>query len=151
LISQNFSEMLAHHKQKYLSVSQSAANLGSAELGASVAEAFGKGVGPLNQHLLSLSNISQSPMDGAKSLASQIAIKGFYAGEAAGIRLSTCMFFSPNLLLRFVDIAVSTSSSWRYAHVSSTIHTSRRVARPPGRNEAGNGRRTEQEECLDGS
>lgn len=94
--------------QKYLSVSQSAASLGTSELGASVAERFGKGVAPLNRHLrgsnkltgmalhrlmasvVSLSSISESPVDGAKSLASQIAIKGYYAGEAAGIRLSHC-------------------------------------------------------------
>ncbi|KAF6763882.1 atypical/PIKK/PI4K protein kinase [Ephemerocybe angulata] len=77
--------------QKYLSFSQSASSLGTSELGASVAESFGKGVGPLNRHLVSLSNISQAPVDGAKSLASQIAIKGYYSGEAAGIRLSTSL------------------------------------------------------------
>jgi phosphatidylinositol 4-kinase len=97
--------------QKYLSVSQSSAALGTSELGASVAEQFGKGIGPLNRHLgahrrlcdtfrnsdqelVSLSTISQTPVDMAKSLASQIAIKGYYAGEAAGIRLSNCRHLS---------------------------------------------------------
>ena len=119
-----------------MSVSQSAANLGSAELGASVAEAFGKGVGPLNRHLLSLSSISQSPVDGAKSLASQIAIKGFYAGEAAGIRLSTGMF--PSLSLSFGKYNHPSSARWN-AQVASTIHTSGRASGPKRRDEAGHG------------
>ncbi|KAK0497081.1 hypothetical protein EDD18DRAFT_1165281 [Armillaria luteobubalina] len=56
--------------QKYLAVHQSTSGTDGAELGASVAEQFGKAIGPV-QRQLSLT-----------LLASQIASKGYFAGEA---------------------------------------------------------------------
>ncbi|KAF8163506.1 hypothetical protein B0H34DRAFT_795214 [Crassisporium funariophilum] len=74
--------------QKYLAVSQSSSGINSAELGASIAEQFGKAIGPVHRQLASLSSLSQWKIDGAKALSSQIAIKGYFAGESAGIRLA---------------------------------------------------------------
>lgn len=92
--------------QKYLAVNQSLAGINSAELGASMAEKFGKTIGPVNRQLCtrkpsifssivsdsifsaSLSSLSKLEIDAAKILSSQIAIKGYFAGEAAGIRLA---------------------------------------------------------------
>ncbi|KAF8969865.1 hypothetical protein BDZ97DRAFT_1937223 [Flammula alnicola] len=74
--------------QKYLAVNQSSAGINSAELGASIAEQFGKAIGPVHRQLSSLSSLSQWKIDAAKTLSSQIAIKGYFAGEAAGIRLA---------------------------------------------------------------
>ncbi|TFK42384.1 hypothetical protein BDQ12DRAFT_676115 [Crucibulum laeve] len=74
--------------QKYLAVNQSTSGTESAELGASVAAHFGKAIGPVHRQLTSLSSSSQWKMDTAKTLASQIAIKGYFAGEAAGVRLA---------------------------------------------------------------
>ncbi|KAJ8087995.1 phosphatidylinositol-4- kinase [Marasmius tenuissimus] len=75
--------------QKYLAVSQTAASPADAtELGATIAEKFGKAVGPVNRQLMALSNLSPGKTDKAKVLASQIAIKGYFAGEVAGLRLA---------------------------------------------------------------
>ncbi|TFK30200.1 atypical/PIKK/PI4K protein kinase [Coprinopsis marcescibilis] len=74
--------------QKYLAVSRSSSSTEAAELGASLAEQFGRTISPGHRHLVSLSGLSKLPVDGAKTLASQLAIKGYYAGESAGIRLS---------------------------------------------------------------
>jgi phosphatidylinositol 4-kinase len=38
--------------------------------------------------LASLASLSRWDIDAAKTLSSQIAIKGYFAGEAAGIRLA---------------------------------------------------------------
>ncbi|KXN92250.1 Phosphatidylinositol 4-kinase stt4 [Leucoagaricus sp. SymC.cos] len=72
--------------QKYLAVNQSVTGTDSAELGASIAERFGKDVGPVHRHLFSLKSLSRWNMDQAKTLTSQIAIKSYYLGEAAGFR-----------------------------------------------------------------
>ncbi|PPQ71810.1 hypothetical protein CVT24_006200, partial [Panaeolus cyanescens] len=74
--------------QKYLAVNQSSAGRVTSELGASLAEKFGKALGPVHRHLASLASLSQWKIDRAKVLSSQIAIKGYFAGEAAGIRLA---------------------------------------------------------------
>lgn len=74
--------------QKYLTVNRSSTGPNSAELGASIAEQFGKAIGPVHRQLTSLFALSPWKVDAAKTLASQIAIKGYFAGEAAGIRLS---------------------------------------------------------------
>ncbi|KAF9475060.1 hypothetical protein BDN70DRAFT_996680 [Pholiota conissans] len=74
--------------QKYLTVNKSSAGINSAELGASIAEQFGKSIGPVHRQLSSLSSISHWKIDAAKILSSQIAIKAYFAGEAAGIRLA---------------------------------------------------------------
>ncbi|EDR14914.1 uncharacterized protein LACBIDRAFT_187897 [Laccaria bicolor S238N-H82] len=74
--------------QKYLTVNRSSTGPNSAELGASIAEQFGKAIGPVHRQLTSLFALSPLKVDAAKTLASQIAIKGYFAGEAAGIRLS---------------------------------------------------------------
>ncbi|KAJ7632956.1 hypothetical protein FB45DRAFT_913996 [Roridomyces roridus] len=59
------------------------------ELGASVAEQFGKSIGPVQRQLVSLANFSKWKTDGARSLISQVASKGYFGGEAAGIRLAS--------------------------------------------------------------
>ncbi|GLB34718.1 putative PI3 PI4-kinase family protein [Lyophyllum shimeji] len=74
--------------QKYLAASQSTSGGNPSELGASVAEHFGKAIGPIQRQLTCLANLSQWKTDGAKSLTNQIAIKGYFAGEAAGVRLA---------------------------------------------------------------
>ncbi|KDR73543.1 hypothetical protein GALMADRAFT_227988 [Galerina marginata CBS 339.88] len=76
--------------QKYLAINQSSISTGinSAELGASIAEEFGKAIGPVHRQLSSLSSLMQWKLDAAKVVLSQIAIKGYFAGEAAGIRLA---------------------------------------------------------------
>ncbi|KAJ6502153.1 hypothetical protein C8R45DRAFT_975566 [Mycena sanguinolenta] len=74
--------------QKYLS-GNSSTGADWTELGASVAEQFGKSIGPVQRQLVSLSTLSKWKTDGAKSLASQVASKGYFAGEAAGIRLAS--------------------------------------------------------------
>ncbi|KAG7448129.1 uncharacterized protein BT62DRAFT_930208 [Guyanagaster necrorhizus] len=75
--------------QKYLAVHQSTSGIDGAELGASVAEQFGKAIGPVQRQLISLSALSNRTLDKANILASQIASKGYFAGEAAGIRLAS--------------------------------------------------------------
>ncbi|KAF5380919.1 hypothetical protein D9615_004166 [Tricholomella constricta] len=74
--------------QKYLAASQSTSGIHSSELGASVAEHFAKAIGPVQRQLTCLIGLSQWKTDGAKSLANQIAIKSYFAGEAAGVRLA---------------------------------------------------------------
>jgi hypothetical protein len=39
--------------------------------------------------IASLASLSQWKTDGAKKLANQIALKGYFAGEAAGVRLAS--------------------------------------------------------------
>ncbi|KAJ6490589.1 hypothetical protein C8R47DRAFT_1122870 [Mycena vitilis] len=73
--------------QKYLSGNSSTGTEWT-ELGASIAEQFGKSIGPVQRQLVSLAALSKWKTDGAKSLASQIASKGYFSGEAAGIRLA---------------------------------------------------------------
>jgi len=46
----------------------------------------------------SLASLSRWDIDAAKTLSSQIAIKGYFAGEAAGIRLANRESWSYNLL-----------------------------------------------------
>ncbi|CAK5277296.1 unnamed protein product [Mycena citricolor] len=72
--------------QKYL-----AASAGSewTELGASIAEQYGKSIGPVQRQLVSLARMSKWRTDGAKSLVGQVASKSYFAGEAAGIRLAS--------------------------------------------------------------
>ncbi|EFI28353.1 atypical/PIKK/PI4K protein kinase [Coprinopsis cinerea okayama7 len=75
--------------QKYLAVNRPSPSIEAAELGASLAEQFAKAIGPVHRQLVSLTSLSPWPLDGSKTLASQIAVKGYYAGEAAGVRIST--------------------------------------------------------------
>ncbi|OCH92135.1 atypical/PIKK/PI4K protein kinase [Obba rivulosa] len=74
--------------QKYLAVNQVMSLTESSELGASVALQFGKAVGPINRKLASLSALSHWELDRAKLIASQIASKGYFAGEVSGYRLA---------------------------------------------------------------
>ncbi|KAG9226590.1 hypothetical protein CCMSSC00406_0006185 [Pleurotus cornucopiae] len=74
--------------QKYLAVGQPSGT-DTAELGATMAEKFGKAIGPIQRQLASLSNYVKLKTDRSKALASQIASKGYFAGEAAGIRLAS--------------------------------------------------------------
>ena len=79
--------------------------INSAELGASIAEQYGRVIGPVHRQLCmsddlssrassyhislaSLASLSRRDIDAAKAFSSQIAIKGYFAGEAAGIRLA---------------------------------------------------------------
>ncbi|KAF9067556.1 hypothetical protein BDP27DRAFT_1328569 [Rhodocollybia butyracea] len=73
--------------QKYLAVSQIASD--TSELGATIAEKFGKAIGPVQRQLTSLMKLSNWQSDKAKVLAGQIASKGYFAGEAAGLRLAS--------------------------------------------------------------
>ncbi|KAJ3814722.1 hypothetical protein F5876DRAFT_72711 [Lentinula aff. lateritia] len=73
--------------QKYLAVGQISSD--ASELGASIAEKFGKAIGPVQRQLTSLAKLSSWSSDKAKVLASQIASKGYFAGEAAGLRLAS--------------------------------------------------------------
>lgn len=60
------------------------------------------GFTPNNFASVSLASLSQWKIDRAKMLSSQIAIKGYFAGEAAGIRLahraSVYLFLPPDIL-----------------------------------------------------
>ncbi|KII89099.1 hypothetical protein PLICRDRAFT_698221 [Plicaturopsis crispa FD-325 SS-3] len=75
--------------QKYLALSQSSSSADAAELGASVAEQFGKAVGPVQRDLTSLAALSNWKVDRAKVLSNQLASKGYFAGEVAGLRLAS--------------------------------------------------------------
>ncbi|EPS96826.1 hypothetical protein FOMPIDRAFT_1052946 [Fomitopsis schrenkii] len=72
--------------QKYLAVNQALSATDSSELGASLALQYGKAVGPIDRKLMSISAMSDSRLDIAKLVASQIASKGYFAGEANGYR-----------------------------------------------------------------
>ncbi|KAG5638985.1 hypothetical protein H0H81_008206 [Sphagnurus paluster] len=74
--------------QKYLATAQSDSGTLSSELGASVAQHFGKAIGPVRRQLTCLAGLSQWKTDGAKNLANQLAIKSYFVGEAAGFRLA---------------------------------------------------------------
>ncbi|EMD38197.1 hypothetical protein CERSUDRAFT_113350 [Gelatoporia subvermispora B] len=74
--------------QKYLAVNQVMSLTESSELGASLALQYGKAVGPINRKLASLSTLSHWELDRAKLIASQIASKGYFAGEVSGYRLA---------------------------------------------------------------
>ncbi|KAK7467455.1 Phosphatidylinositol 4-kinase stt4 [Stygiomarasmius scandens] len=76
--------------QKYLAINQTMSNPSdSSELGATIAEKFGKAVGPVSRQLTSLSSLANWKEDKAKVLTSQIASKTYFAGEAAGLRLAS--------------------------------------------------------------
>ncbi|KAI0362486.1 atypical/PIKK/PI4K protein kinase [Trametes cingulata] len=72
--------------QKYLATLQSSSLAESSELGASVAVQWAKAIGPIDRKLSSLSSLSTSRPDRAKTMASQLASKGYFAGEAVGFR-----------------------------------------------------------------
>ncbi|KAF9227759.1 hypothetical protein BS17DRAFT_726240 [Gyrodon lividus] len=75
--------------QKYLAATQSLTGSDTAELGASVAEKFAKAFGPVHRQLTSLRSLSNWESDRARVLASQLASKSYFAGEAAGLRLAS--------------------------------------------------------------
>ncbi|KAG9318618.1 hypothetical protein JVU11DRAFT_711 [Chiua virens] len=75
--------------QKYLSATQSFTGSDSSELGASLAEKFAKDFGLPHRQLTSLRSLSNREYDRAKVLASQLASKNYFAGEAAGLRLAS--------------------------------------------------------------
>ncbi|KIJ69126.1 hypothetical protein HYDPIDRAFT_23983 [Hydnomerulius pinastri MD-312] len=75
--------------QKYLAATQSLTGSDTAELGASVAEQFAKAFGPVHRQLTSLRSLTNWESDRARVLASQLASKGYFAGEAAGLRLAS--------------------------------------------------------------
>ncbi|TFK76247.1 atypical/PIKK/PI4K protein kinase [Pluteus cervinus] len=59
-----------------------------AELGATVAETYARTIGPVYRQTVSLINLSKWKSDASRNLASQLASKGYFAGEAAGLRLA---------------------------------------------------------------
>jgi len=86
-------------------MNQSFTPVDSVDLGASVAERFGKSIGPVERKLstcgsrlmpcceadvlsASLMTLSRHKPDRAKVLAGQIASKSYYVGEIAGLRLA---------------------------------------------------------------
>ncbi|KAG8217643.1 hypothetical protein J3R82DRAFT_5796 [Butyriboletus roseoflavus] len=75
--------------QKYLAATQSLVGSDTSELGASMAEKFAKAFGPPHRQLTSLRSLSNWEYDRAKVLASQLASKSYFAGEAAGLRLAS--------------------------------------------------------------
>ncbi|KAF8637362.1 hypothetical protein AX17_002861 [Amanita inopinata Kibby_2008] len=78
--------------QKYLAVNQTiVSGVESSELGASLAEEYGKAIDPVQAQLSSLATMVPWTTDAAKTLASQIAIKSYFAGECSGIRLTRCL------------------------------------------------------------
>ncbi|KAM6500354.1 hypothetical protein JOM56_003368 [Amanita muscaria] len=78
--------------QRYLAANQTVIlGIESSELGASIAEEFAKAIGPVHAQLASLAAMSPWTTDGAKTLASQIAIKSYFVGESSGTRLIRCL------------------------------------------------------------
>ncbi|KAI0256980.1 atypical/PIKK/PI4K protein kinase [Lactifluus subvellereus] len=74
--------------QKYLAVNQSLSPIDAVDLGASVAETYGKAIGPVQRKLSSLASLSKHKTDRAKVVTSQIASKAYFMGEIAGLRLA---------------------------------------------------------------
>jgi phosphatidylinositol 4-kinase len=90
--------------KKYLAVNQSLSPIDSVDLGASIAENYGKAIGPVERKLCtcirsflfhifhyciaSLAALSKHKPDRAKIVTSQIASKAYYTGEIAGLRLA---------------------------------------------------------------
>ncbi|KAK7696054.1 hypothetical protein QCA50_000695 [Cerrena zonata] len=54
------------------------------DLGSSIALEFGKGVGPIDRKLSSLSRLLSAKVDRAKQLVGQLATKGYFVGAASG-------------------------------------------------------------------
>lgn len=96
--------------QKYLAVNPTSVTETS-ELGASVAQEFGRLIGPVQRHLSKLPHsthcwppahsrlgslaaltknlrLRDCEIDSAKALAGQLASKSYFAGESAGVRLA---------------------------------------------------------------
>jgi phosphatidylinositol 4-kinase len=93
-----------HSSQKYLAINQSLSPIDTVDLGASIAETFGKAIGPVERKLCtcyrssllnfidyciaSLAALAKHKPDRAKIVTSQIASKAYYTGEIAGLRLA---------------------------------------------------------------
>jgi phosphatidylinositol 4-kinase len=95
----------AHHSsKKYLAINQSLSPIDTVDLGASIAENYGKAIGPVQRKLCtywrsrffnifdhfpaSLAALSKHKPDRAKIVTSQIASKAYFTGEIAGLRLA---------------------------------------------------------------
>ncbi|KAJ8463246.1 hypothetical protein ONZ51_g10373 [Trametes cubensis] len=72
--------------QNYLATLHATSLADSSELGASIAVHWAKAIGPIDRKLSSLASLSISKPDRAKTMASQLASKGYFAGEAVGFR-----------------------------------------------------------------
>jgi hypothetical protein len=93
-----------HSSKKYLAMNQSLSPIDTVDLGASIAENYGKAIGPVQRKLCtyrrshffnnfnrfsaSLAALSKHKPDRAKIVTSQIASKAYYTGEIAGLRLA---------------------------------------------------------------
>ncbi|KAI0293037.1 hypothetical protein BC826DRAFT_1186196 [Russula brevipes] len=74
---------------KYLAVNQSLSPIDTVDLSASIAENYGKAIGPVQRLCTtSLAALSKHKPDRAKIVTSQIASKAYYTGEIAGLRLA---------------------------------------------------------------
>lgn len=89
--------------QKYLAVNQVLYVTDSSELGASIALEYGKAIGPIDRKLTSLSSLSSRRLDRSKMLASQVASKGYFAGEVTGFRFGRSDFSQPPNVLAMTD------------------------------------------------
>ncbi|KAK7693961.1 hypothetical protein QCA50_003536 [Cerrena zonata] len=70
--------------QKHLALNQTTTALDTSDLGSSVALEFGKGVGPIDRKLSSLSGLLSAKVDRAKQFVGQLATKGYFVGAASG-------------------------------------------------------------------
>ncbi|KZV73387.1 atypical/PIKK/PI4K protein kinase [Peniophora sp. CONT] len=74
--------------QKYLAVNQSMSPVDTVDLGASIAEQFGKAIGPVEKKLAAFAHLSKQRPDRAKLFTSQLASKAYSVGEMSGLRLA---------------------------------------------------------------
>ncbi|OSD08514.1 atypical/PIKK/PI4K protein kinase [Trametes coccinea BRFM310] len=72
--------------QKYLATLQMSSLADASELGATIASQWAKAIGPIDRKLSSLASLSVTKPDRAKTLASQLTSKSYFAGEAMGFR-----------------------------------------------------------------
>ncbi|KAH9852668.1 atypical/PIKK/PI4K protein kinase [Lenzites betulinus] len=72
--------------QKYLATLHVSSFAEASELGASIAVQWAKAIGPIDRKLSSLSSLSSSKPDRAKTMTSQLTSKGYFSGEAVGFR-----------------------------------------------------------------
>lgn len=124
-------------RKKYLAVNKASAGINSAELGASIAEQFGKSIGPVHRQLrmsrchrigqcvdlcdsVSLSSLSHWKIDAAKVLSGQIAIKGYFAGEAAGIRSAKRESARNSLRILFLDLTYFQTRYWQIYYIAAS-------------------------------
>ncbi|KAH9945818.1 atypical/PIKK/PI4K protein kinase [Epithele typhae] len=114
--------------QKYLTTIEAASLSDSSELGASVAVQWAKAIGPIDRKLSSLASMSMFKPDRAKTMASQLASKGYYTGEAAGYRIGRASGMDDlDDPLKFVPARELTQLKSRIAEAISAIRNKQSV------------------------